>query len=167
MLPLQTILIGLGLLLMLGLVTIWHGLWVKVKALRAAEQVAMKGFHIRHDLIPLLVERYEATCHGARSVAVKKLVAERGEVRLERNMKKRLKREEALEASLKQLVKEGKKAEALEKDVGWLEARTELQKITVELGGALEQIECLRGGLAAESLRFPSWLFRPYTKRYL
>lgn len=158
--------VGLGVIALLTLATVWYGLMVKVKALRAAQRMADNGFRMRHDWIPLLVERVQAAGPPQGGV-VEKLIAQRSEARLERDIKAAFKKEERLEAALKQVMKEGQKVEALGKDLGWLEARTELQKTTEAIGEALEQVERARGVLAAELLRFPARLFRGVVKRYL
>ncbi len=151
--------VGLGVVALLALAAVWYGLVVKVNALRAAERVVQEGFRTRHDLIPLLVET-EGAGGAPQSKIVERLVVQRSEARLARTMQMALEKEEALEASLKQVIKEGQKIEALKKNLGWLEARTELQKTTKVIEEALEHYERARGVLATELLRFPARIFR-------
>lgn len=160
--------VGVVAVVVLALTAVWYGLFVKVKTLKTRQSTLQNHFRARHDLIPLLVESYGAasSAQGVSKV-VERLVEERKKARLAKGIKDVLKREEELEVGLKQLVKEGQKIESLKKDIGWLEARTELQKITEGMGEALEEYERARGALAAQSLRFPARLFRGYAKKYL
>lgn len=121
------LLVGVGVLIALSVLWVWHYLFRKINELDALETSLLIQFEERRDILPYLLESYrslEPKC----SPFFEKIVTQRGEVRNSKAFASIREKERLMDAYLNEFFKETKGNVFLEKDIGWLEARTELQK---------------------------------------
>lgn len=158
------LLVGMGVLIALSVLWVWHYLFRKMNELDALETNLLIQFEERRDVLPYLLESYrslEPKC----SSFFKKIVTQRAEARNSKAFASIREKERLMDAYLNEFFKETQGNVLLEKDIGWLEARTELQKMEVQLAQSLDRHQELINYLKEKKGRFPTLLFSRLIRR--
>lgn len=92
-----------------------------------AEDARAEKNAVRRDVIPYLIESYRAVVEKE-SPVVQNLIQARASARKAHTSLERKEAEQTIEKVLATFFEEEKEHPALARDLGWLEARTELQK---------------------------------------
>ena len=122
------ILVGTIILFGLGVFWVWNNLVHQIKKLKQLQTKLNEILTHRLDTIPYLVESYRLVENQANR-ALDQLIIQRTVTREEKKFEERFKKEKALGAQLNDFFEATKQNGRLQKDIGWLEARTEIQKI--------------------------------------
>jgi hypothetical protein len=154
--PIILVIVAL-IILGMGVFGIWYDFLLKAKNLKVLEKKLYDKLEYRRDAIPYLLESYKAL--ESNHEGLETIIEKRSEARDEMNFEKMWEIEQVLEASLDSLFERTKKNEALQKDIGWLEPRTELQNSWEEVT-KMEQIwKEHRDAIASKQSKFPYMFF--------
>lgn len=167
----DTILIGIGILLLLavGLMWVWNHLIRQVSLLKSVEKELIKMLAYRRDVIPYLLESYRGavTPEATHQAKIQKLITQRTEARNTRLFREVWPKEKVLEKELMDFIQENAKNALLEKDIGWLESRTELQQVHQTLEDYEARYNELTSYLGQRFDQFPYSLFRASIQKRL
>jgi hypothetical protein len=150
-----TILIGgLVLLLLLGLGWMRHYLLQKMQALTTVESDLMALFEDRRDVLPFLLESYRAVEPKVKPV-FKQIVTQRAEARNSKEFQMIWQKEQKLEELVGKLFVALDGHTTLEKDIGWLEAKHDIQKKGEQIHDQLDRRHVLNDYLQEKKRQFP------------
>jgi hypothetical protein len=133
---------GLLLLLLIGLVWMFDHLRKQRHELEKLQGEILHHAEQRRDTLPYLLESYRGVL-GTLPTVAGELIAVRAEAREARGFHGVWQKEEELESLLETLWEETMVKKELTSDIGWLEARTDIEKETDTINGKEEHY--LRG----------------------
>lgn len=160
------ILIGLAFLTIIGISWVWSHLIQQVKELRSIENDLSKVFDHRRDAIPYLIESFRVTTKQS-PVALATVIQARAETRDSKEFKVLWEKEQALEKSLENLFNEAREHQGLQKDIGWLEAKTEIQEASEEVGEHESRYNDLRAYIEKKLQKFPYAIFKKVLRSHV
>lgn len=154
-----------GGIVLLGVALFWVRSRLKhqVKNLKKIEKELSEVLEDRRDVIPYLIESYREVVNQPAD-QIQAVIEKRAETRDAREFKTMWNKEQELEALLEGLFNQTRSNQALEGDIGWLEARTEIQKTWEEVNEKETHYQKLTQSLQAQSKRFPYSIFRSVVK---
>lgn len=153
------VLVGSLIILSLGTSWVWNNLVRQLKELSYLKDELDEGFAHRRDTIPYLVESYRGVVLQ-NNPAILDLIQERARIYELKSFGDRLKEEEILTASLNNLFEKTRQNGSLQHDIGWLEARTEIQKIAEEVVVRQQRYSDLHLYISNKIQEFPYVLFK-------
>jgi len=155
---LAILLSGVGILLAVGAMWLWHYLFRKAGELTQVETEILDLFESRRDLLPYLIESYRGIVEEE-SPLVKKIIEERAAAREAREFRSIWGKEQRLEEFVGEFLAENDNNKMLETSISWLEARTDLQKLGEALHDKLDHRNVLDNYLNEKKRQFPYVLF--------
>lgn len=150
---------GVVVLLLVGLAWVADHVRRQIKQLREIEKAVSTQLEYRRDTLPYLIESYRTVVEHP-SDRIQAIIAKRAEAREAREFLNQWEKEEELEALLNGLFEETQENQALASDIGWLEARTEIQKAWSEINEKEEHYTSLQHHLQQKLKKFPFILFK-------
>jgi hypothetical protein len=166
MTDLLIIIIGTLVLLGLGTSWVWNSLVRQLKELKKVEDELDEVLSHRQDTIPYLIESYRGVVPQGNPY-LNDLIVQRDQIRSTRDFSERLKQEEILTAQLNELFEKTAQNQILQRDIGWLEARTEIQKIVEEVGARKNRYHDLHIYIQDKLGQFPYLLFKKQLEQKL
>jgi len=163
---LAIIIVGAAVILMALFVWFWNHTVRQVHGLKALEKELAKIWEDRRDIIPFLVESYRGVVQSPSGV-VQEIIDKRAEARNAKKFATLWRKEQELEDLLFKLFSEGRKNDTLKKDIGWLEARTEIESMNDPIEKNERRYEELQKYLRGKSQQPPYMIFGGYIKRNL
>lgn len=154
--------LGLSLLLLLGLVWVFDHLRKQHHELEKLQGEILHHAEQRRDTIPYLVESYRGVL-GMLPTVAGELITMRAEAREARGFHGVWQKEEELESLLETLWEEAMPKKELASDIGWLEARTDIEKETDTINTKEEHY--LRGKVRLDN-KLQKFPFIVYRKRF-
>jgi hypothetical protein len=152
------LLVGIGILLCVGGMWLWHYLFRKASELKRVETELLAAFESRRDLLPYLIESYRGVIK-ADSPLIKEIIKERSAAREARGFKSIWGKEQRLEEFVGKFLAENDSNKMLETSISWIEARTDLQKTGEVLHDKLDHRNVLDNYLKEKKKQFPYVLF--------
>lgn len=153
------ILVGSLIILSLGTSWVWNNLVRQVKELSHLKNELDEAFARRRDTIPYLIESYRGVI-SQNNPTISELIKERAHIYELKSFGDRLKEEEVLTASLNGFFEKTRQNSALQHDIGWLEARTEIQKVAKEVFDRQQRYNDLHLYISNKIEEFPYVLFK-------
>lgn len=149
---------GIGVLLAIGAMWMWHYLFRKARELHQVETELLAAFESRRDLLPYLIESYRGVIKED-SPLIQKIIEERSAAREARGFKSIWGKEQRLEEFVGKFLAENDSNKILETSISWIEARTDLQKTGEILHDQLDHRNVLANYLKEKKKQFPYVLF--------
>ncbi|MBT5015967.1 hypothetical protein HN748_02250 [Candidatus Peregrinibacteria bacterium] len=159
MTDLLIIFVGIIVLLTLGTSWVWNNLVRQVKEFKNLQNDLRETLAHRQDTIPYLVESYRNVEAQANN-QLDQVVLQRAVVREERDFEESFRKERALTEQLQDLFEGTRNNARLQKDIGWLEARTEIQKIGEAVTEHTQKYKDLRLYISDKLTTFPYVIFK-------
>lgn len=157
-----SMIIGLAVLLLIGLVWVFDHLRKQHHELKKLQEEILHHAEQRRDTIPYLLESYRSVL-GTLPTVAGELITMRAEAREARGFHGVWQKEEELESLLETLWEETTVKKELGSDIGWLEARTDIEKETDTINTKEEHY--LRGKVRLDN-RLQKFPFVVYRKRF-
>ena len=136
----------------------------QLKELRALEKELAVVLEDRRDTIPYLIESYRGVVKEDPK-NLKLIVARRADSRNSKEFKVMWEMEQALEEELEKLFKATGTHQGLQKDMGWLEAHTEIQKYSKIVADHEGRYNDLLAFLEGKTKKFPYLIFKTYVEK--
>ena len=163
---LLTLIVGLGALLVLGVLWSFHYVSRQIKILRQVEQELTTLFEDRRDILPYLLESYR-TIVPSISGRFQEIIDQRATARNSQEFRSLWLAEEKLERIVGQFLNENNVDSSLGKDIGWLEAKRDVEKLDEAIEGKKANRQVLHDYLEGKRRQIPYFLFSSYIEKSL
>ncbi len=166
MTDLLIILAGAIVLLALGTSWVWHNLVRQFKELLHLESELKEVLSHRQDTIPYLIESYQNAVTQP-NPHITEIISQRAIVRESKSFDERFKQEKVLNEMLDKFFEKTMQNQLLQRDIGWLEARTEIQGIAENVVTHQKRYQDLRIYISDKLEQFPYMIFKTALEKKL
>lgn len=154
---------GVVLILFMGLFWAWQSVRQSRKRLKFLEDELIKSLQRRRHVIPYLIESFrmsEQAAHHKTTEVIDSIIEFRAAVRPLKSFPSIWEAEHKLETALAHFLNKVDEDKALQKDIGWLEARTDIKQINQFVKSHEKEHTLLQEKLNSRLNRFPFRLFK-------